>query len=348
MKFKKTTILLFIFLSILKLSTSQLFEQFNEEPSNLEKSSKSLFDSSDDTLKPISNEANSNNNKGSIFGDIQDDIAKPTSTANKNQFPIENPQPEIITNINGINNNSIFENDANKNIKSSSSIKKFINKLPNKLQSFNLQKAEIKNDNNEKDEIKIRQEKLEKIKSKNSEKIRLQKQEIKHLEAKFDEISHKTNNFMKIMKSNSSLEKIKGKYRNNLELIEGYAKDYKNLSNNINKLEKNVESISSELDAIENKKDLRYIKDTKKVDISRKLIVNGNLNTKNLLTEELRLGENKISNNFIQLDKDFKIVYKNQVTIYRMLFRSYSFFSYLFKYLYYFIGFTTFSINKFQ
>ena len=165
----------------------------------------------------------------------------------------------------------------------------------------------------EKDEIKIRKEKLEKIKSKNSEKIRLQKEEIKRLQEKFDEINHKTKNIMKLMKSNSSLEKIKGKYKNNIDLVEGYSKDYKYMNKNINKLEESIEKISSELTAVENKIDLNDVKETKKVDISHKLKVEGNLNTKKLLTEELKFGENKISNNFIQLDKDFKIIYRNQV-----------------------------------
>lgn len=118
---------------------------------------------------------------------------------------------------------------------------------------------------------------------------------------------------MKVMKNNSSLEKIKGKYKDNIALVDGYAKDYQNMNKNINKLEQNIENISAELTAIENKKDLKNVSETKKIDVSQKLKVEGNLNTKKLLTEELKFGENKISNNFIQLDKNFKIIYKNQV-----------------------------------
>lgn len=164
-----------------------------------------------------------------------------------------------------------------------------------------------------KDEVQIRKEKLEKIKSQNSEKIRLQKQEIKRLQDKFDEINQKTKNIMKVVKNNSSLEKIKGKYKDNIALVDGYSKDFQYMNKNINKLERNIENISAELTAIENKKDLNDVKEIKKLDISQKLKVDGNLNTKKLLTEELKFGENKISNNFIQLDKDYKIVYKNQV-----------------------------------
>ena len=117
---------------------------------------------------------------------------------------------------------------------------------------------------------------------------------------------------MKIMKNNSS-SNIKGKYKEKIALVDGYTKDYQNLNNNINKLEKNIENISDELTAIGNKKDLKSVKETKKIGISQKLKVEGNLKTKKLLAEELKIGENKISNNFIQLDKDFKIIYKNQV-----------------------------------
>jgi len=140
----------------------------------------------------------------------------------------------------------------------------------------------------------------------------LQKEEIKRLQDKFDDINKKTKNIMKIMKNNSS-SNIKGKYKEKIALVDGYTKDYQNLNNNINKLEKNIENISDELTAIGNKKDLKSVKETKKIGISQKLKVEGNLKTKKLLAEELKIGENKISNNFIQLDKDFKIIYKNQV-----------------------------------
>ena len=140
----------------------------------------------------------------------------------------------------------------------------------------------------------------------------MQKEEIKRLQDKFDDINKKTKNIMKIMKNNSS-SNIKGKYKEKIALVDGYTKDYQNLNNNINKLEKNIENISDELTAIGNKKDLKSVKETKKIGISQKLKVEGNLKTKKLLAEELKIGENKISNNFIQLDKDFKIIYKNQV-----------------------------------
>lgn len=119
------------------------------------------------------------------------------------------------------------------------------------------------------------------------------------------------------MKNNSSLGKIKEKYKDNISLVDGYSKDYQYMNKNINKLEKNIENISNELSVIENKKDMKNIKETKKIDISQKMKVEGNLNTKKLLTEELKIGENKISNNFIQLDKDYKIIYKNQVKDYK-------------------------------
>lgn len=147
----------------------------------------------------------------------------------------------------------------------------------------------------------------------------MQKEEIKRLQDKFDEINKKTKNIMKIMKNNSSL-KIKGKYKDKIALVDGYTKDYQYMNNNINKLEKNIENISAELTTIENKKDLKSVKETKKIDISQKLKVQGNLKTKKLLAEELKIGENKISNNFIQLDKDFKIIYKNQVKFFLKIF----------------------------
>jgi len=124
---------------------------------------------------------------------------------------------------------------------------------------------------------------------------------------------------MKVMKNNSSLEKIKGKYKENIALIDGYSKDYQYMNKNINKLEKNIENISDELTAIENKKDLNNVGEIKKMEISQKLKVDGNLNAKKLLTEELKFGENKITNNFIQLEKNYKIIYKNQV-FYNFLF----------------------------
>ncbi len=150
---------------------------------------------------------------------------------------------------------------------------------------------------------------------KNSEKLKLQNQEIKRLEDKFDEINQKTKNIIKVIKNNSSLEKIKEKYKDNIALVDGYAKDYQYMNKNINKLEQNIQNVSAELTAIENKKDLKNVSETKKIDVSQKLKVEGNLNTKKLLTEELKFGENKISNNFIQLDKDFKIIYKKKVII---------------------------------
>jgi len=121
---------------------------------------------------------------------------------------------------------------------------------------------------------------------------------------------------MKVMKNSSSLEKIKEKYKDSIALVDGYSKDYQYMNKNINKLEKSIENISSELTSIENKKDLKDVKETKKVDLSQSLKVGGNLHTKMLLTEELKFGENKISNNYIQLDKDYKIIYKKHVIFY--------------------------------
>ena len=133
-----------------------------------------------------------------------------------------------------------------------------------------------------KDEIQLKQEKLQKLENKNSEKMKLQKEEIKHLQEKFDLINQKTKNIMKVMKNNSSLEKIKGKYKDNIDLVEGCSKDYKYMNKNINKLKNNIEAISSELNVIENKKDLKDVKEIKKIDVAHKLKVEGNLNTKKL------------------------------------------------------------------
>ena len=319
MKFTKIPLSILILLCVLKFSTSQLFESFNDEPSHLEKKSRSLFDDSEENIKPPTptpqkKEKNTNNKIASIFGSVEDETVKPIELQKNqpiqqinNQVKIQNKNINIKSNVSqgpirSINNQA--ENNLKNNNKNNSAINVNLADLVN-----NKKTKEIK------DDIQLKQEKLQKLKNKNSEKMKLQKEEIKHLQEKFDLINQKTKNIMKVMKNNSSLEKIKGKYKDNIDLVEGYSKDYKYMNKNINKLENNIEAISSELNVIENKKDLKDVKEIKKIDVAHKLKVEGNLNTKKLLTEELKFGENKISNNFIQLDKDFKIIYKNQVRL---------------------------------
>jgi hypothetical protein len=339
MKFFNLHITSLVIFFILQLCTSQLLEQFHEEPSLYEKGSKSLFEEPEEIKKE-----NNTNEKtigiSSIFGLSDVDTLKPIEKAKPKPKPnpisnqIENKKdinnqvnnPNPIKNLsNQANNDSNHKNYTNPNKPNNTNDNTNSNKEKIfKNESLNIiNKGVEKKIQNQKDEIDQRKEILEKIKSKNNEKIKLQKQEIKRLQEKFNEINQKTKNIMKIMKSNSSIEKIKGKYQDDIARIDGYAKDYKNLNKNINKLAKNIESISSELIDIENKKDLKGIKETKKIDLSHKLRVQGNLKTKKLLAEELKLGGNKISNNFIQLDKDFKIVYKNQVNLINTIFKYY-------------------------
>lgn len=107
MKFKKFSISLVILVCLLKISSCQLFEQFNDEPSALEKKSKSLFEEPDENLKPINSLFGSNNSEKknnndavpSIFGSVEDQLVK----------PIEVPKPQQIkkqTSNNSVQNNA--------------------------------------------------------------------------------------------------------------------------------------------------------------------------------------------------------------------------------------------------
>lgn len=325
MKFKNSLILIYVLFYLLKISRGQLFEQFNDEPSHLEKSSKSIFDTQEDDIKPNTPAANKNVNKQnnketSIFSAVDEGLkpfeipksiskkeevvpSKTVATSHKSSIKnLANSKNNPVRSL--INNNKI---NQEKNYQSKQQTPIIANKVHPKPQDKKTQE--------EKDEVKIREEKLKVLKNKNSEKLKLQKEELKRLQNKFDEVNNKTKNILKVIKSNSSLEKIKEKYRDNIELVQGYTNDYKYMNKNIKKLENNIENISNELKVIENKKDLNDVSEVKKIDISHKLQVEGNLNTKKLLAEELKFGENKISNNFIQLDRDFKVIYKNKVKL---------------------------------
>lgn len=114
MKFKKISISLVILLCLLKISTSQLFEQMNDEPSALEKKSRSLFDEPEENLKPTnsifnSNNAdkNTNNNNAvpSIFGSVEDDPVK----------PVEVPKPQQNVKQSAVQQENKNSNKTNQN-----------------------------------------------------------------------------------------------------------------------------------------------------------------------------------------------------------------------------------------
>lgn len=132
MKFKKFSISIAILICLLKIHTCQLFEQFNDEPSALEKNSKSLFDEPEENLKSINtifgsenSEKKTNNNAvPSIFGSVEDELLKPIETPKIQQ----DNRPSGIQQNNQINKN----NNANKNTKKYSGPIKNIGNQTNK------------------------------------------------------------------------------------------------------------------------------------------------------------------------------------------------------------------------
>jgi len=98
MKFSKFSISLVIIFCLLKISTCQLFEQFNDEPSALEKKTKSLFEEPEQNLNPINSIFGANNAEKktnseavpSIFGSAEDDSIKSIAPAKPQQI---NKQP---------------------------------------------------------------------------------------------------------------------------------------------------------------------------------------------------------------------------------------------------------------
>ncbi len=126
MKFKKFLISLVILVCLLKISTCQLFEQFNDELSALEKKSKSLFDEPEEDLKPINSifgsnnaEKPSNNNAvPSIFGSVGDDLAKPIEVPKQQQIKKQTANDKVQNNAGPIKNLAIqVKKTANENTK---------------------------------------------------------------------------------------------------------------------------------------------------------------------------------------------------------------------------------------
>lgn len=127
MKFKKISISLLIIVCLIKISTCQLFEQFNDEPVALEKKTKSLFEEPEKNIKPINsifsdnktekktNNNNNNNAVPSIFGAVDNNKIKPIMT----------PKPQQI--------DKLFNNQVNKNAKMNNIENNIspIKKLPN-------------------------------------------------------------------------------------------------------------------------------------------------------------------------------------------------------------------------
>ncbi len=119
MKFKKFSVSFVILICLLKISTCQLFEQFNDELSALEKKSTSLFDEQEDNLKPkdsiltdAKDEKNTNPNAvPSLFGSIEEDLLKPIAAAKPEQVKKQTVIQKDSKIINKKNNNN------NKNIK---------------------------------------------------------------------------------------------------------------------------------------------------------------------------------------------------------------------------------------
>jgi hypothetical protein len=145
MKFKKFSISLVILICLLKIHTCQLFEQFNDEPSALEKNSKSLFDEPEQNLKPINSifssensEKINNNAVPSIFGSVEDDLLKPIDTAKLQQT---NKLSGIKQNNQNNKNKNNKNNNANKITKNISGPIKNLGNQANKKSTAETNKA---------------------------------------------------------------------------------------------------------------------------------------------------------------------------------------------------------------
>lgn len=113
MKFKKFSISLAILICLMKICTCQLFEQFNDEPSALEKGTKSLFEQPEEKVNSINsifggNDVEKNISKNtvpSLFGSAENDLIRPIEAP---KAQLANKQPSIPQ------TNQIIKNDANK------------------------------------------------------------------------------------------------------------------------------------------------------------------------------------------------------------------------------------------
>ena len=84
------------------------------------------------------------------------------------------------------------------------------------------------------------------------------------------------------------------------------------LNKNVNFLNASIEELLAEIESIENKKDLNEVKKVRNINIENKLNVEGTIIGKEIISDEMKLGGIKISNNYMHVDDQFKMVYKNQ------------------------------------
>lgn len=141
-------------------------------------------------------------------------------------------------------------------------------------------------------------------------KINSQKKELNELENKFDEISEKTKSVKLILKENKSFDEIKQKISKNKQVWNEYSEKLNKMNNDISILNEEINKLETQLNIHSNEK---HVEDkisqvpVKNAEIDNSLRVEGTLNTDNLVAEELRFGNSKISGNFVEVDNDFLI-----------------------------------------
>merc|ERR1711957_229806 len=155
--------------------------------------------------------------------------------------------------------------------------------------------------------------KVNQIHKKSNEKIQLQKSEINKINKKYDEIKTKTKNIIKLMKTNPTFNSIGKDYKKTAKNIDDKTKEIQFLNKKVENLNAEMVHLLREIKSIEDKKDLDNIEEIKNINIERKLNIEGQLNSKELIADEMKLGDIKVSNNYIHLEENFKIFYKNKV-----------------------------------
>jgi hypothetical protein len=142
---------------------------------------------------------------------------------------------------------------------------------------------------------------LEKLQTKN---IKEQEQQFTQLQRKFKEISKKTQGIKDMLENTLPIKEIKHQINDDL-LFKENASNFKYISKVIGNLENNLKSVNEDLKHI-SQLNKREISSVKNADVNKRLYAK-KAKMDNLITSELKLDSTKLSENFVEIDNNFKI-----------------------------------------